>query len=104
MPSRNREVADLKKQIKDLTDRLSELGENHADELTDRASDFLDHGRDKAGEWLDSLRDQGYQVGKRAKRMAKNAEDYVQDNPWRVAAGALALGVIAGFLLSRHDD
>ncbi len=35
------------------------------------------------------------------KAMAASADDYVKENPWRIIASAIGLGLLAGVFLSR---
>lgn len=103
MPAANREIAELRKQVRELTARLAELGGDEADDMSDRANEFVSRAKDKADEWVDALRREGFEMGKRAKHMAKHTDEYVHENAWMVAAGALAVGLVTGFFLSRRD-
>lgn len=42
------------------------------------------------------------EAARRAREAASNANAYAHDEPWHVAGGALAVGVLLGFLLSRR--
>ncbi len=46
---------------------------------------------DAAGSWLDRVRS-----------AARDADDYVHDNPWAALAAVALMGVAAGILLSRR--
>jgi len=41
-------------------------------------------------------------AAKRAKDAAQTANAYAHDEPWQIAAGALAVGVLVGLLLGRR--
>lgn len=44
------------------------------------------------------------QAAAKAKEAAGAAHAYARDEPWKVAAGALAVGVLVGLLVGRSDD
>ncbi|MGI4776640.1 MAG: DUF883 family protein [Janthinobacterium lividum] len=41
-------------------------------------------------------------AARRAKEAATTANAYAHDEPWQIAAGALAVGVVAGLLIGRR--
>ena len=43
-----------------------------------------------------------HEAARKAREAAHNADVYAHDEPWRVAGGALAVGVLLGFLLGRR--
>ena len=42
------------------------------------------------------------EAARKAREAATTANNYAHDEPWHVAGGALAVGVLLGFLLSRR--
>ena len=42
------------------------------------------------------------EAARKAREAAATANNYAHDEPWHVAGGALAVGVLLGFLLSRR--
>ena len=46
--------------------------------------------------------DAAQEAARRAREAASTANTYAHDEPWQVAGGALAVGVLLGFLLSRR--
>jgi ElaB/YqjD/DUF883 family membrane-anchored ribosome-binding protein len=52
----------------------------------------------------DNLDDSRRHVMQQAKRVAKSADGYVQDNVWKVMGIAAAVGILAGALLSLKSE
>ncbi|QNP48275.1 DUF883 family protein [Diaphorobacter aerolatus] len=50
----------------------------------------------------DSALDVMHEARHQARRAARAADDYVRDEPWQFVGGALAVGVVLGFLLGRR--
>jgi ElaB/YqjD/DUF883 family membrane-anchored ribosome-binding protein len=65
-----------------------------ADELRERGMQLLDVALGKAGK----VQDQAIVKGK---ELARTADVYVNDNPWRTVAVAAGVGVLVGVLLGR---
>jgi ElaB/YqjD/DUF883 family membrane-anchored ribosome-binding protein len=103
MAHSTREIAALKKQMKEMAARLAELTEDTMYDASEQAHDYVNDARENIGEWADIFRDHSVDVSKRAKRMAKDTKEYVNENPWAVAGGALALGILAGLFMRNKD-
>lgn len=56
----------------------------------------------KAATTLDKFRATSTNVLDQSKAMAHNADVYAHESPWKAAGGALAVGALLGFALSRH--
>jgi ElaB/YqjD/DUF883 family membrane-anchored ribosome-binding protein len=89
--------ADMKTLVKDaqslLTSAASLTG-TKADELRERGMRMLDAALGKSGQYKDQAMVKG-------KELAKNADVYVKDNPWRTVAVAAGVGLLVGVLLGR---
>jgi ElaB/YqjD/DUF883 family membrane-anchored ribosome-binding protein len=88
---------DMKTLVKDaqslLTSAASLTG-TKADELRERGMRMLDAALGKSGVYKDQAMVKG-------KELAKNADVYVKDNPWRTVAAAAGVGLLLGVLLGR---
>ena len=62
--------------------------------------------RDRIDEGLSRARESAVEAAQEAARQAREAaaaaDRYAHDEPWRVAAAALAVGALVGFLLARR--
>ena len=62
--------------------------------------------RQRLDDGIHSARDATVQAAQDAARQARDAaqaaDQYAHDEPWRVAAAAMAVGTLVGFLLSRR--
>jgi ElaB/YqjD/DUF883 family membrane-anchored ribosome-binding protein len=88
---------DMKTLVKDaqslLTSAASLTGVK-ADELRERGMRMLDAALGKSSVYKDQAMVKG-------KELAKNADVYVKDNPWRTVAVAAGVGLLVGVLLGR---
>jgi ElaB/YqjD/DUF883 family membrane-anchored ribosome-binding protein len=88
---------DMKTLVKDaqslLTSAASLTG-TKADELRERGMRMLDAALGKSSQYKDQAMVKG-------KELAKNADVYVKDNPWRTVAAAAGVGLLVGVLLGR---
>jgi len=78
---------DMKALVRDAQSLLSAaaaLTGNKADELRERGMELLDQALGKAG-----------------KELARTADVYVKDNPWRTVAVAAGVGLLLGVILGR---
>jgi len=88
---------DMKALVKDAQSLLTaaaSLTGTKADELRARGMRMLDAALGKGSEYKD-------QAMVRGKELAKNADVYVKDNPWRTVAAAAGVGLLIGVLLGR---
>ena len=89
-------VRDLGAVVADIDEIIKAAGDNATDAIVaarERVARSLRHAQ---GDLQDSQR----HVMQRAKRAARSADGYVQDNVWKVMGIAVAVGVLAGALLS----
>ena len=89
-------VRDLGAVVADIDELIKAAGDNATDAIVaarERVARSLRHAQ---GDLQDSHR----HVMQRAKRAARSADGYVQDNVWKVMGIAVAVGVLAGALLS----
>lgn len=70
------------------------LSGEKAEEIRGRGMRLLDSALTKVQDVQESAMDAG-------KVMAASADGYVKDNPWRVIASALGVGLLLGIFLSR---
>lgn len=56
----------------------------------------------KAASALEKVRTASSNTIDQSKAIALSADSYVHESPWRVAGGALAVGALLGFALSRR--
>jgi ElaB/YqjD/DUF883 family membrane-anchored ribosome-binding protein len=88
---------DMKALVKDAQSLLTaaaSLTGTKADELRERGMRMLDAALGKSGQYKDQAMVKG-------KELAKNADVYVKDNPWRTVAVAAGVGLLVGVLLGR---
>jgi len=88
---------DMKALVRDAQSLLSAaaaLTGNKADELRERGMELLDQALGKAGKYQD-------QALVRGKELARTADVYVKDNPWRTVAVAAGVGLLLGVILGR---
>ena len=88
---------DMKALVKDAQSLLTaaaSLTGTKADELRARGMRMLDAAVGKGSVYKDQAMVKG-------KELAKNADVYVKDNPWRTVAAAAGVGLLVGILLGR---
>ena len=88
---------DMKALVRDAQSLLSAaaaLTGNKADELRERGMELLDQALGKASKYQD-------QAVVRGKELARTADVYVKDNPWRTVAVAAGVGLLLGVILGR---
>lgn len=88
---------DMKALVRDAQSLLSaaaSLTGNKADELRERGMELLDQALGKAGKYQDQAMVKG-------KELARTADVYVKDNPWRTVAVAAGVGLLLGVILGR---
>lgn len=88
--------------LKDSLDQAEKLLREAADATGDKAADLreralkaLDKGRDTLSETQENLLAQG-------RKVVHDADEYVQDNPWKAVGIAGITGLLLGALLSRR--
>ena len=89
---------DMKALVKDAQSLLTaaaSLTGTKADELRERGMRMLDAALGKSGQYKDQAMVKG-------KELARTADVYVKDNPWRTVAAAAGVGLLVGVLLGRE--
>jgi len=90
----NTDVKALVKDAQSLLTAAAALTGTKADELRERGMAMLDVALGKAGKYQD-------QAVVKGKELAKTADVYVKDNPWRTVAVAAGVGLLVGVVLGR---
>ena len=93
----NGAATDVKALVRDAQSLLTAaaaLSGTKADELRERGMALLDTALGKAGKHQD-------QAVVKGKELARTADVYVKDNPWRTVAAAAGVGLLLGVLLGR---
>jgi ElaB/YqjD/DUF883 family membrane-anchored ribosome-binding protein len=89
---------DFKSLVRDAQDLFREATANSGDkaeELRTRGLDMLDAALGKAQE----LQTLAVETGK---ELADNADDFVQENPWKAVAISAGVGLLVGMLIARR--
>ena len=84
----------LVKDAQSLLTAAASLTGTKADELRERGMRMLDAALGKGSVYKDQAMVKG-------KELARNADVYVKDNPWRTVAAAAGVGLLVGVLLGR---
>ena len=71
----------------------------HTQELLEAGGDKLGKTRETVAEHLAAAKESLMDLERDLRRGARRVNYYAQDNPWRVAGTALAVGLILGALL-----
>lgn len=58
--------------------------------------------RQKIEAAVDRVRETSANAVGQSKELVHNADDYVHESPWKTVGGALAVGTLVGFMLSRR--
>jgi ElaB/YqjD/DUF883 family membrane-anchored ribosome-binding protein len=90
----NTDVKGLVKDAQALLNAAAALTGKKADELRERGMELLDVAQGKAGKYQD-------QAVVKGKELARTADVYVKDNPWRTVAVAAGVGLLVGVVLGR---
>lgn len=84
----------LVRDAQSLLQAAAALTGQKADELRSRGMDMLDQALGKAGQYQD-------QAIEKSKELARTADVYVKDNPWRTVLAAAGVGLLVGMLIRR---
>ena len=95
MDSHERQVADLKNQVGQLSDRLEKL----AGSAQDTAKNYLQEMKEVPGALMDGL--DSAKDG--AKKAAGQVHEYAKENPWQVAGIAAATGFLLAMIARKRD-
>lgn len=98
MRFRKANTADLSNDISQLLDDLKEVLATKGQDADPAASLLFN----KAASTLDKVRTASSNVVCESKAAVEAADDYIHDSPWSAVGGALAVGALIGFVLSRR--
>jgi len=96
----DRLVRDLGAVVEDIDEIIKATGGNTTDAMAAARERIVSSLHSAQGDLEHSRR----HVVQQAKRVAKSADGYVQDNVWKVMGIAAAVGILAGALLSHRSD
>jgi ElaB/YqjD/DUF883 family membrane-anchored ribosome-binding protein len=92
--SASTDVKALVRDAQSLLTAAAALTGTKADELRERGMQLLDVALGKASKYQD-------QAVVKGKELARTADVYVKDNPWRTVAVAAGVGLLVGIVLGR---
>ena len=95
MNSREHQIADLKKQLSDLSGRM----EDFASTAEEAATGYLHDMKDVPAALKDGLDSAKESV----KKAGGQVQDYAKENPWHVAGIAAAVGFLIAMASRRRD-
>ena len=98
MRFRKANAADLSKDLSQLLDDLKEVLANKGRDADPAASMLFN----KASLALEKVRSTSAAAVDGSRAAVQSADVYVHDSPWRAVGGALAVGTLLGFALSRR--
>jgi len=95
---RDQLAADFQRVMDDINTLIDAGGskvDSEAAAIRDRLRDRLDDARRRIGD----LQDEGVE---RARRAARQTDEYVHEHPWHAVGAAAALGLVVGVLIARR--
>lgn len=98
MRFRKATAADLSKDLSQLLDDLKEVLATKGRDADPAASMIFN----KAASTLEKVRSTSAAAVDESRAAVQSADDYVHNSPWRAVGGALAVGALLGFALSRR--
>lgn len=91
-------VKDLKRVVGDADELLQEL----VNAGTDEFDTVRTRVQARLGEVEEKLKDARREIVHKTRVAAERTQDYIQENPWKLAGAAVAAGLLAVLLLSRR--
>ena len=104
MEKYEKELKELQKDVDALTHRLKKLGSTAMNDAEDFGHDSVDYLRERMDNARKLWEEKSEELPEMARAKTKKAVEYAHDNPWQVAAGAVAIGLVLGFLASRNRE
>lgn len=98
MRFRKADTADISNDLGQLLDDLREVLTTKGRDADPAASLLFN----KAASTLEKIRSASSTALCESRAAVQSADDYVQESPWRAVGGALAVGALLGFVLSRR--
>ncbi|MBF5006628.1 DUF883 family protein [Diaphorobacter caeni] len=102
MQLRKRNIANAKSKFEDSVDSLKEVLANKDFDHIPEVKELRQKLEAGMGELEDSASDMMKQARRKGAKIARNTNAYVHDDPWPVVGTAVALGVLAGFLITKR--
>ncbi|OGR83012.1 MAG: hypothetical protein A2901_01760 [Elusimicrobia bacterium RIFCSPLOWO2_01_FULL_54_10] len=97
-------VMDIKRELEDLKHNITGAFSKSGEVLSDKSKILLDNTIETFNERVEQITERVEKITDAVKEKSQNIDDNVRDNPWKAAGAALALGLLAGFLISRSKD
>ena len=97
MSNAREEYDDLKSELKRLSRKVEQIATESSETIIQKAEDMFDNVKEELVDRVDS-------VIEGTKDTTKKVNDYVEDNPWQVAALVLGLGFILGVAVSQRKQ
>lgn len=92
----------LIKEVREVLASAEELYESAADDGSTKAKELKKRLQERMADARSRLQDIEGEVVERAKEVAKQTDQLVQDNPYKFAGVAAAVGFLLGLLVSRR--
>lgn len=89
------EYEDLKSELRRLTRKVEQVATESSETIIQKAEDMFDNVKEELVDRVDS-------VIEGTKDTTKKINDYVEDNPWQVAAFVLGVGFVLGMAVSQR--
>lgn len=95
-----KQLRELKALIAELGSKLGEVSEDTKDELLEESAELMEAFKEKLTDRVAMARERGRQAMEQARAAGRQADEYIHENPWHVAAGAAVLGILIGLMMS----
>lgn len=94
------ELQEIKVLLGQLGDRVARLSGEVRDEFLGQSAENVDAIKDQLRERLAEAKFKAREFQKKAERFGRDTDAYAHENPWPVAAGAAAVGLLIGLVIS----
>lgn len=88
--------------MKSALDEAEKLLKEAAQASGDQATELRAKAVDALRATRETLQDTTLSFAREGKRVAREADEYVHDNPWQAIAAAGVIGLVVGLLISRR--
>ncbi len=100
MDKHQKEIEELRAQVASMAEKLKVLSSQKIDHAEEVADSYVDSADAWVKDVVDHLKDAGSDAKKKAQTLSKQAAEYVEENPWQVAAVAAAVaGAVVGVMM-----
>lgn len=100
----NKELKNLRQEVINLSNRLADFGMDAADSFGETSENFMSNATERVSDLFDRSKETLGNVKDTAVKKANQANDYAHENPWMIAAGAMAAGLVIGMFLSHRGN